>query len=464
MAAYDAVIIGAGMSGLTAAFRLSGYRIALVEARNRVGGRIHTAGEAEGLKAPVDLGGSMIHGFREGNPAARLVTKELGMDVHVPEGAKGLIYGRDGVLAEAEATSLLSRSAQTAFKAQPDTPADASIASLLLPRIGHDPRLVGLARTAEIGAGIPLEEMAAKWAGFEQGFAGTDGFPEGGYGEVVRNLLAEVKAAGGEIHLGHEVSNIEDLGAGKGVKVTTKQGQELTAQAVISTIPHAVLQHAPPTFSPPLSPYFTQAVQRMRTGSLEKVVLSYPSAWWPSPSENGSFLLLPLATPGDASFVELDGSSTLEQIFRQTVIPVSSFERIAATPHPTLLAYVGARAARLLARFSTDEIAAAMHAYIVSRLAPSSPPPAPSVHLVTSWQSDPFSRGATSTPIALQQGDEASPLDFVLVARPAWDGRLGFAGEHTDMENHGSVGGAVISGEREARRVRELLERVLPEA
>ncbi|BGP37363.1 hypothetical protein JCM10450v2_001272 [Rhodotorula kratochvilovae] len=464
---YDALIIGTGMAALAAARQLAGFRLLLVDARDRVGGRILTAnvpladppaGKAPAVPtAQVDLGGSMVHGFNEGNPVAGLITRDLDMDVHIPTGAKGLVYGPDGPLAEADTTSLFATSAQNAFTPAPATPADASIASLLLPTLQHDPRLIALARTAEIGAGIPLEEQAAQFAGFEQGYKGTDAYPVGGYGEVVRNLVAEVKAAGGEVRLGAEVTRIEDLGAAQGVWVTTRAGETFTTRAVISTIPHAVLQEAPPTFDPPLSPQFTAAIERMRTGALEKIVLSYPSAWWPSPAENGSFLLLPL------SHEPVTPTSSLEEIFARNVIPVASFQRLASAPHPTLLAYIGAAAARAIAPHPAEAVSSAFHAYLSSRLSPSSPPPAPRTALVTTWQTDPFSRGATSAPTPLStssDGARASPLDFLIVARATWAGRLGFAGEHTDVENHGSVAGAFVSGRREGVRVRELLERL----
>lgn len=79
MAKYDAIIIGCGMSGLAAARQLAPFRVAVLEARGRLGGRIHTADSSTGLSDPVDLGGSMVHGYREGNPVASLITRELGM-------------------------------------------------------------------------------------------------------------------------------------------------------------------------------------------------------------------------------------------------------------------------------------------------------------------------------------------------------------------------------------------------
>lgn len=399
-------------------------------------------------------------------------------EVHVPEGAKGLVYGPEGPLAEADATSLFATSAQNSFVPQPGTSPSTSVADLLLPKLAHDPRLVALARTAEIGAGVALEEQSAKFAGFEQGFKGTDGFPVGGYGEVIANLASDVKASGGEIHLDTVVTSIEDVEDEESacVKVTAANGHTYTARAVISTIPHAVLQANPPRLTPPLPASFTSALARIQTGALEKIVLSYPSAWWPSPDQTGSFLLLPLEpTTGD------NQSDSLEALFASTVIPVTSFERIGMNPHPTLLAYIGASAARVLARFSSDEVADTFHAYLVKRLlggggeatsssSSSQNPPAPCTKLVTTWLSDPFSLGATSAPVTLPsssssttttaEGEFSTPLDYILVSRPGWQGRLGFAGEHTDLDNHGSVAGAFISGKREGLRVKELLERV----
>lgn len=56
----DYCIAGAGFAGLTAAYRLKqmGYSVALLEARNRVGGRVHTLYLDDGT--PVELGGTFI--------------------------------------------------------------------------------------------------------------------------------------------------------------------------------------------------------------------------------------------------------------------------------------------------------------------------------------------------------------------------------------------------------------------
>jgi monoamine oxidase len=60
---YDVVVIGAGAAGLSAARVLTGAgrSVCLIEARPRVGGRIHTLHFAD-LPLPIELGAEFIHG------------------------------------------------------------------------------------------------------------------------------------------------------------------------------------------------------------------------------------------------------------------------------------------------------------------------------------------------------------------------------------------------------------------
>ena len=67
----DVLVIGAGISGLTASLELvrAGHPVTIVEARNRVGGRIDSHDWSNGT---IDLGASFLHGV-DGNPLVDLL-------------------------------------------------------------------------------------------------------------------------------------------------------------------------------------------------------------------------------------------------------------------------------------------------------------------------------------------------------------------------------------------------------
>ncbi len=63
--ADSVIVIGAGIAGLSAADVLSGAGVAVtvLEARDRIGGRIHTLTSERG-EHPIELGAEFIHGER----------------------------------------------------------------------------------------------------------------------------------------------------------------------------------------------------------------------------------------------------------------------------------------------------------------------------------------------------------------------------------------------------------------
>ncbi len=64
VAMKDVIVIGAGIAGLAAARTVAeaGLRVMLIEARDRVGGRIYTV-PAAGGELPIELGAEFIHGL-----------------------------------------------------------------------------------------------------------------------------------------------------------------------------------------------------------------------------------------------------------------------------------------------------------------------------------------------------------------------------------------------------------------
>lgn len=67
----DVLVVGAGISGLAAAHMLgkNGFKVTVLEARDRIGGRIWTDYEKG---SPTELGASWLHGINYGNPISFL--------------------------------------------------------------------------------------------------------------------------------------------------------------------------------------------------------------------------------------------------------------------------------------------------------------------------------------------------------------------------------------------------------
>lgn len=80
------LIIGAGMAGVAAAYHLQsmGYRVKVLEGRDRVGGRCNTSWSGpQGMG--VDMGAMVVTG-RHGNPVA-VFAEQLGIKMHRLGGA-----------------------------------------------------------------------------------------------------------------------------------------------------------------------------------------------------------------------------------------------------------------------------------------------------------------------------------------------------------------------------------------
>jgi hypothetical protein len=319
----------------------------------------------------------------------------------------------------------------------------------------NDTQGPAFSRSLEVPYGVNLDRVSLKWHSFSQPFGGSDAGPEGGFRPLVEKVLEDARGHGAQAILSCEVLGVEQTDFG--VRVHT-QDKTYIARTVVVTIPLGVLKHVVSTlFVPSLSPRRLAVIARTHVGVLEKLAISYPSAWWPKSSTVGSFTFLPRTSHIDVGKTYGNQEEEVKAALDTCTISVASF----AAPtlprtHPTLLFYLSPTPAGNLAHIPDDALAQGAHAFLCDRweVSPEEAPP-PQGIARTEWAADRFSRGATSTPVLV--GDGRSPLDSVELGKSVWDGRLGFAGEHTDLDNRGSVAGAIISGKREADRVKRLL-------
>ncbi|KZP08390.1 FAD/NAD(P)-binding domain-containing protein [Athelia psychrophila] len=472
---FNTIIIGAGWAGAVAARLLSaaGRSVLVLEARDRVGGRAFTLADQPGQSIPVDLGCSAIHGYNEGNPV-REIAARLGVKVTVAAPKPQAILAPNGGQVDERLGGNLRRATNAARDHAREMLPDTRIAlsSYLLNSTSPlfeglaDPTqqkyAVQLANMLQIPLGASLDEVGMRWYGFEDNFAGSDGAPEGGFQQLVTKVIAEAQQAGAKLQLGEVVSSVVlDESQSGSVQVTTNKGT-YTAQTVLCTIPLGVLQSpTSPTFLPALPARRVSVIARTKVGALNKLVVSYPTAWWPQ--DRGSFVLLP-EDPSDSGTGILPAAAISDVLKRTTVLvlPISSAPSSDSSDSKAMLMLlIGGDAAIALEGFNagnSTDLRDATHAYLLKRLlpTPTSPSaPAPMHAFLTTWSSDPYSLGATTTPVPI--GDSVSPLDFAELGKPLWGGRLGWAGEHTSVHHRGSIAGAVESGVREGERLQRLL-------
>jgi monoamine oxidase len=300
---------------------------------------------------------------------------------------------------------------------------------------------------------LKLEKASLRWAGWESttSFAGSDAAPAGGYEALVGKVIDEAKSKGVKVELGTKITGIKEQGGQ--VNVKSDNGQTWAGKTVICTVPLGVLKRLPnSTFEPALPTHLQETIKGTHMGVLEKLLLHYPEAWWPNAGKTGSYTFLPTST------TRLTSNSTPLEIFSASTLVTASFSSPSLpNPSPTLLTYLSETPATLLLAQDPKAVTKAFHEFLVARLQPSTPPPEPIESNLTKWLTDEFCYGATTTPSIASENGERSPMDFKELGRPVWNGKLGFAGEHTEMEHRGSVAGAVVSGQREAGRVDRML-------
>lgn len=277
MPVRSVIILGAGIAGLGAAWKLAreGVPVTVIEAKPVIGGRIRTL-YRNGL--PIELGAEFIHGR---SPALLDAIDTAGLSVH--SAADGYWLFENGELRQEEVWDEVGR---TIRQADPHSP-DVSFSDFLLDH-SFDRRTARLARGFVEGfdAAYPdrISTHSLLRAHYSSGkMEGTwAGRIDKGYGMLVAFLADEIRRLGGVLITGSEARLLRWKPGNVEVMVT--RGRNISpfrASSVIITLPLGVLKDREFQITPRV-PDKEEAAHELEIGDVAKVVFLFREKWWPS--------------------------------------------------------------------------------------------------------------------------------------------------------------------------------------
>jgi monoamine oxidase len=416
--ATDVLVIGGGIAGLTVARQLTcaGLNVVLLEARDRLGGRIFTHSTAD---FPIELGAEFVHGRPE---EIFGLAAEAGVPI-VP--VKGEYRRKTN--GEWDDAGRLMEKVEKLFEKMPAGGPDQSFVEFLERSSASDEVKEQALRYVEgFHAADPSRisvHSLVRDTRAEEKIDGDRQFRTGsGYAALVRATYDRIEHKHCTIVLKTAVTEIRWR---RGEAVVRSGNAEFHAPRVVITVPLGVLKANCILFTPALGKK-KDAMKFLEMGPVVRVVMRFREKFWEQEPEMKDLGFL---FTDDPQFPTWWTSNPL--------------------PSPILTGWAAGRYALMLKGLGIDAITtkAAESLARILKLSPGQLQRQLLTSFVHDWQADPFFRGAYSY-TAVGGTDAAQEL-----ARPVED-TLYFAGEATNFEGYGgTVHGAIATGHRAAREV-----------
>jgi monoamine oxidase len=427
----DVVILGAGMAGLVAARAMAelGLRVCVLEAKERVGGRVMSQ-KVEG-GGTVELGAEFVHGRA---PELWALIDEVGAETVERDGSMLREEWGGGLVEDDPQDESMFEPLERLedFAGEDRTFADWLAAS----DVDEDVRPALMAYVEGFNAAdarrISVRSLGAQQKAEDETDGDRSWHVLAGYAQLAEYLAARVKELGGEVRLGCEVLGIR-WSAGK-VFVETTHGEFIAPQCIVA-FPLGVVQKVNRKGGMRMDPE-PRAIahaRRLEMGHASRFTMVFRERWWET-----------------SGVLDRETLRAMSFLFTSSRIPpVWWTSHPEAETKPALTGWVGGPRASALEGKSAEELggeacAALAEIFAVEKEIVRAALVAIYTH---DWAADPFTQGAYSyVPVGAMDASAA-------MAQPEAE-TMFFAGEHTDVTgNWGTVHAAIRSGLRAAAQI-----------
>lgn len=453
-------IVGAGVSGLKAAHtllqgsELSSDDVIVLEAQNRVGGRILTDSSRSKLGLKYDMGAAWFHDALTNTVLHESIADgsfNVEKDGYFDDKVAGLYSSESHGLIDSSELKLnkifedIECFIELYFSESSDVP-DVSLDEIVEKYVAKygifltdiQKKYCGrMLRYMELWHGIPLSKMSAKYAMIPH--QGRDLYNKKGYGFVIDKLNSQINCP---FLLGEQVREISrDVKNGtKNHTIVTAAGTIVHADYLVLTVPHSILDLPAEheygiKWTPVLPNALTESFHGMHFGALGKVILEFDHIWWDNTQDRMNVL-------ADHLLVE---ESDVPQPFQYPlcIINYGRLQQGAASLviliQSPVTDYLEAHPDK-----AWEYMKPMLETIKISEISE------PINVLVTDWTQNPYIRGSYTS---LYVGDDPNDLEIQLAGEHDVCGlgsgsTIRFAGEHTIGDGAGCVHGAYNSGTR----------------